>query len=97
MNDISRLLRRGDRLYARLSIGPRVIASGVITGVTDLTELLSRIRKAAAGVSGLALLYLKSLTSGWTVTRPLRLYPPVSEGFVTKAEAFTGPRFPWEY
>lgn len=74
MNNTRHILSRGDRLYASLSIGQRVVAAGMLTGIDNLTELLGYVRKTAEGVVGLARLQVKSLTRGWSFSRPLRLY-----------------------
>ncbi len=102
MKNIQRIIRSGDRLYASLSVDRDVVASGELTGVTDMTDLIAKVRKGAGRVCGLARLYVKSLTRGWTLTRPLMLYPEKPSVFEGRQQTFAvrpaveGPRFPWE-
>lgn len=70
-------IRLGDRLYASLKLGRRVIAKGLLMRVADFTELIGEVRHAVNGHQGLATLEVRSLTRGWQLTRPLMLYAPL--------------------
>lgn len=102
MKNIQRIFHREDRLYASLSVGASVVASGILTGVTDMTDLIARVRKAAGRVYGLAWLNVKSLKQGWTFSRPLMFYPEKPSPLEGRRQTFAvhlapdAPRFPWE-
>lgn len=76
----------GDKLFARLMIGGRTVVEFMISSVNDLTELLGELRRRSRGVKGLAKLYLRNMSRGWSCERPLMLYP---SSFDTRTAAGT--------
>lgn len=97
----------GDKLFARLMIGGRTVVEFMINSVNDLTELLGELRRRSRGVKGLAKLYLRNMSRGWSCERPLMLYPSSFKTQPTRASISTTPdsyfrnptrqlSFPWE-
>lgn len=62
-----------DRIFARLSLGGRVIAEIDRADFPSLSFLLTAIRAMVPGVSGLARLSVRNMSRGWSLERPLML------------------------
>lgn len=98
-----RHIKYGDRIFARVVMRGRTIVEFMIASVNDLTELFGELRRHARGVRGLASLYVRNVSRGWSFERPLMLYNDVSpRSYGYSAPAATsrndGRRmlFPWE-
>lgn len=66
----------GDRIFARLSMGGKTIVEFMISRVADMSELLGELRHLTHGKRGLAKLYIRNQSRGWSLERPLMLYAP---------------------
>ncbi len=91
----------GDRLFARLVMHGHIITEFMVNSVHDLTELWGMLRKECRGVKGLAKLYLRNASRGWSLERPLMLYPETRFNTDSRINAaFRGEArqlsFPWE-
>ena len=47
----------------------------MLNSVNDLTELWGELRRKCRGISGLAKLYLRNASRGWSIERPMMIYP----------------------
>ncbi len=65
----------GDRLFARLVMHGRTIVEFMVNSVNDLSELWGELRRQCRGIRGLARLYLRNASRGWSMEKPLMLYP----------------------
>ncbi|MDE6339200.1 MAG: hypothetical protein K2K97_05365 [Muribaculaceae bacterium] len=65
----------GDRLFARLVMHGRTVLEFMMNSINDLTELWGELRRKCRGISGLAKLYLRNASRGWSMERPLMIYP----------------------
>lgn len=95
----------GDRLFARLVMHGTTVMEFMISSVSDLTELWGELRLRCRGMRGLARLYLRNASRGWSMERRLMLYPDrnvrtetshsreISAAFRGKATQLS---FPWE-
>lgn len=101
----TRRIELGDRIFARLTMGGRTVVEFMINRVADMTELLGELRQMTRGARGLARLYVRNQSRGWSLERPLMLYAPsvpdVRFGMFTErgADVAPSPRrmlFPWE-
>lgn len=68
-------IKYGDRLFARLVLHGNTIVEFMINRVNDLTELIGELRYSTRGLRGLAQLYIRNFSRGWSMERPLMLYP----------------------
>ncbi len=68
----------GDKLFARLVMKGRTILEFMISQVNDFTELISELRRNCKEFKGLARLYLRNVSRGWSMERPLMLYQDTS-------------------
>lgn len=99
-------IKYGDRIFARVVMHGRTIVEFMIASVNDLTELFGELRRHARGVRGLASLYVRNVSRGWSFERPLMLYNDSfsnSYGYSASAVTSGSPRseerkmlFPWE-
>lgn len=74
----------GDRIYARLSMRGTKILEFMIEKVADMTELLGELRAHTRKYRGLCKLYVRNMTRGWSMERPLMLYAeryPTAQGW----------------
>lgn len=74
----------GDKIFARLTMAGRTIVEIMLDRVADMTELIGEMRHATYGLKGLAKLYIRNQSKGWSNERPLMLY---SADFGRTAEA----------
>lgn len=96
----------GDRLFARLVMHGRTVVEFMVNSVNDLTELWGELRRQCRGMRGLAKLYLRNASRGWSLERPLMLYPDrhMAAG-TSRSEKITAVfrgearqlSFPWEF
>jgi len=63
-----------DRVYVTLSIRGQKIAELNLTGMSSLSDIIAQLRYVAARYRGLAQMYIRNVTSGWSMKRPLMLY-----------------------
>lgn len=66
----------GDKIYARLSIGGRDVVEFMVEWIGNMSELLAELRQQARLYHGLAQLYVRNFTQGWSRKQPLMLYTP---------------------
>lgn len=72
-------IRYGDRLFARIVMSGRTVKEFVLNQVSDMTELLGELRIKMKGLCGLAQVYIRNYSRGWSMEKPLMLYAsPVS-------------------
>ncbi len=69
-----RCISIGDRMFARLVLKGQTIMEFVVTSVRDLSELFCLVHRKSRGLRGLAKLYLRNMSRGWSEERPLMLY-----------------------
>ena len=71
-----RPMRYGDRIFVRLTYpnhhGP-AIAEFVLTDVNDMTEVYGELRRYTRGKHGLAKLYIRNMSRGWSKEQPFML------------------------
>ena len=60
----------------------KTVAEFMLNSINDLSELWGELRRKCRGVSGLAKLYLRNASRGWSMVRPMMIYP---EGFRRKS------------
>lgn len=66
----------GDRVFARLIVHRRNIVELAVDSVSNMSELLAIVReKARDKWRGLAKLYVRNISRGWSIERPLTIYP----------------------
>lgn len=71
----NRTITLGDRLFARLVMKGQTIMEFIVNTVRDLSELFCLVHSKCKGLRGLAKLYLRNMSQGWSEERPLMLYP----------------------
>lgn len=67
-------IKYGDRLFARIVMRGRTVVEFVLNQVSDMTELLGELRKKVKGLRGLAKVYIRNYSRGWSMEQPLMLY-----------------------
>lgn len=67
-------IKYGDRLFARIVMRGRTVVEFVLNQVSDMTELLGELRKKVKGLRGLAQVYVRNYSRGWSMEQPLMLY-----------------------
>ena len=84
----------------------RTIVEFMINKVSDLSELFGELRKLTRGVRGLAQLYVRNFSRGWSMERPMMLYAPnegyyrgnqLHESVARKPAQEKRMDFPWEW
>lgn len=64
----------GDKIFARLVMHGKTVIEFMISTVNNLTELYCLLHSKCKGLRGLAKLYLRNMSRGWSEERPLMLY-----------------------
>ena len=86
-------IRYGDKIFARIVMRGRTIVEFVLNQVCDMTELLGELRKKVKGVQGLAKIYLRNYSRGWSLEKPLMLYVPQSSSSLRNCSNVTSAPF----
>lgn len=74
MRQLRNRIEYGDRIFARLSMGPHTVVELILDKIADFTELITELRRATRGIRGLATLHIRNQSKGWSDMRPLMLY-----------------------
>ena len=74
--NMTKKIELGDRIYARLSMHGRTVLEFMIDRVANMTELIGELRHMTYDSHGLAMLYDRNQSRGWSQERPLMLYSP---------------------
>lgn len=94
----------GDRIFVRLTSGVRTLLELTVTDVSGLTDLLAELRRHMRGQRGLVKMFIRNLSRGWSMERPLMLYAPAnsaSSSFSRSSRSFSREQsgrmqMPWE-
>lgn len=103
-------IQKGDRIFARLSMGRRVILEFMINRVGSMAELMAELREMTGSLRGLGRLQVRNQSRGWAEVHDLMFYGQEDAGAfkvfgaidadITRASAHSaGSRtmlFPWE-
>ena len=103
----SREMRVGDRVFARVTLERKVVLEITCLNVGSMTDLVGELRYAMRGRSGLANVYIRNHSRGWSCERPMRFYADGSarpdRRHLRASTAVTAPEiparrmlFPWE-
>lgn len=102
MNCNNKKIGYGDRIFARLSQGGRIIVEFMVDQVNDMKEVMKELRRLTAGCRGMSRLYVRNMSQGWSHEQSLMLYPSaVSTASVSRdtaervAEPFRRNIFNW--
>lgn len=68
-------LEYGDNVYARMTIGGKTIAEFQSAAMMDMSQVQREMRRLTRKFRGLASFYVRNLTRGWSLERPMMLYP----------------------
>ncbi len=80
-----RKISYGDRLFARVVLRGKTVVEFVVNQVSDFTEFLGELRRYTRGLKGLAQLYLRNMSRGWSQQRPLMLYGESESRYAVRA------------
>lgn len=67
-------IRKGDRIFARLTMGGKLILEFMINRVGSLSELLDELRQMTGNLRGLGRLQIRNQSRGWSQERNLMFY-----------------------
>ena len=68
-------LTYGDKIYTRLILNGRNVVEFIIENISTMSELLGELRLKTREFKGLAKLYIRNMTQGWSIERPFMIYP----------------------
>lgn len=68
-------MKYGDRIFIRLEVPYGRGMNFCTEEVSDMTEVLGVVRERTRGMQGLYKLVVRNATEGWSLERPLKLYP----------------------
>lgn len=69
-------ISRGDRMFVRVTHQGSTVLETFLDNVDSYTELIGEIRSRMHGRSGLAKLWIRNHSQGWSQEKPLMFYPP---------------------
>lgn len=71
-----RPMRYGDRVFVRLQnqYHTEILAEFTLTDVNDMSEVYGELRRYTRGRRGLAKLYVRNISRGWSMNQPFMLY-----------------------
>lgn len=70
----SQYIRKGDRIYVRIMQNRMKVLEFSVDNVADYTSLLGEIRYAGNHLSGLASVFIRNHSRGWSEERPMMFY-----------------------
>lgn len=70
----SQYIRKGDRLFVRIMQGHTIVTEFMVDSVEDYTSLLGEIRYVGSNLQGLAKVFIRNHSRGWSEERPLMFY-----------------------
>lgn len=95
-----RPIKYGDKLLAKLILKGKTVIEFFISEVSDFSELMMELRKKVKGLRGLAKLYVRNYSRGWSIERPLMLYSSCEKKVPVGSSLNSSDRermlFPWE-
>ena len=66
----------GDKVFARIIVNGSSVIEFIADRIQDMSQLLSLVRnRTRCKCSGLAKLYVRNMSRGWSVERPIYIYP----------------------
>lgn len=65
----------GDHIYVSAIIDGRKVLEINLTHIADISVLLAEIRQAGRRLCGLARMFIRNHSQGWSIQRPFRFYP----------------------
>lgn len=68
-------IRFGDRIYVRVIQEGRTRLELSIDNASGMTDLIGEIRYSARRLEGLAKLFIRNHSRGWSEERPIKFYP----------------------
>lgn len=87
-------MQYGDRIFVRLTQGHRVLLEITLTQVNDFTELIGELRHHTRSMRGLCSMYVRNVSRGWSMERPLMLYSSAGLGLNLSAPVNTPVQIP---
>lgn len=69
-----REITAGDRIFARVLLNGKGILEIATVSAGDMSQLLGTLRHKMRRYQGLAKIYIRNITRGWSLERPLMLY-----------------------
>lgn len=76
----------GDRIFVRVTIRGRVLLEMYTDRVDGLSELIGEVRSRMHGAAGLAKLWIRNHSLGWSIERPIMFYAPSRKPSAHKPE-----------
>lgn len=86
----SREIEYDDRVHVSLTMAGRVMAEFTRSRFCNFSALLAWVRAAVPSLRGLARLRVRNMTRGWSLERPMMLYPD-------PGGAVPAPPMPWQH
>ena len=86
----SRPIAFGDKVFARVMMGGKTILEFMADRVNDLSELYGELRSKCRGMRGLVKLYIRNMSRGWSIERPLMFYSDPHAKRNPRVEAYLG-------
>ncbi|MDE6443852.1 MAG: hypothetical protein K2K64_05460 [Muribaculaceae bacterium] len=68
-------IEKGDRIFARLTMGGRTLVEFMMNGIGSVSEVIAEMRRKIGDVRGLTKLYIRNHSRGWSFDRGLMVYP----------------------
>ena len=74
MDMMNKEIQSGDRIFARLTMGGKVIMEFMMNRVNSMAELMGEVRQMTNGLRGLARLQVRNQSRGWARTSNVMFY-----------------------
>ncbi len=72
-------IQKGDRMFARLTMGGKLIVEFMINTVANMEELLMELRRMIGNLRGLGRLQVRNQSRGWMSVSNLMFYGQIAE------------------
>lgn len=88
----------GDRMFIRVSMRGSAILETYMDRINGYSELIGAVREQMHGASGLAKVWIRNHTRGWSIEKPLMFYAPTRNPSAVRSACRDDHRMlsPWE-
>lgn len=70
----SRYMEAGDRIFIRVSRSGVTLREFIVSNASNFTDLIGEIRYEGRDLVGLAQVFIRNYSRGWSVERPMKFY-----------------------
>lgn len=64
----------GDRIFVKIMSNNAVVSELTVVNINSMSELITHLHTVYQNLKGLSTLFIRNMTKGWTMRRPIMFY-----------------------